>query len=162
MRQRLRLTVVLAVLTAVLLPASGVEAGTFRRDREERFVGVANVKKLNIVCRRNDDDGRSTVRLKIKVTRKVKGVPNRLVGDDNGWGDRGHIVETFPGGKLVLHRFDTFVAFPKNFEFPTPDKDGDVFKIRLRPFKRFGGRYVPVGRDDGFIFIKLRCVRPAS
>jgi hypothetical protein len=162
MRQRVKLAGVLAVVSTLLLPAPGVDAGV-ERDGQEKFVGVANVKTLNIVCRRGDDKGKSTVRLKIKVTRKVNGVPRWRLGDDNGWGDRGHIEAFFPGGKkLVLHRFNTFYAFPKHFEFPKPDSDGDVFKIRLRAFKRFFGHYRRVGHDDGFILVKLRCVKPAS
>jgi hypothetical protein len=164
MKQRIK-RLAAVMLAAALLPATAAEAGTGRRSDGEAFAGVANVKSLNITCRRHDDDdkGTSPVRLKIKVTRKTKGVDSELLGDDDGWGDRGHIKAVFPGGSLILHRFDTFYSFPKNFKFPRPDNDGrTTFRIRLQPFKRINTKYRSVGDDEGLIIIKLRCVRPPS
>lgn len=163
MDARIKLAAVLSLAASLLLPAEAGAGSRGRHDNEE-FAGVANVKSLNITCRRDDDDkGRSAVRLKIKVTRKTKGVKPEHLGDDNGWGDRGHVEAVFPGGSLVLHRFETFYSFPKNFRFPRPDngKDGK-FVIKLRPFKRGPSqKYRRIG-DDAPLTIKLRCVRPPS
>jgi hypothetical protein len=158
MKRRIKLLVAV-MLAAALLPVTAAEA---RRDGEE-FAGVANVKSLNITCPRNDGDrGTSPVRLKIKVTRKTKGVKSELLGDDDGWGDRGHIKAVFPGGSLILHRFETFYSFPRGFRFPRPDNGRKTFEIRLVPFKRTHGKYRRVGDDEARIIIKLRCVRPPS
>lgn len=163
MKARVKLAVSLGVVMALLLGGSDVGGAFPRNDRSEKFAGVANVKVLNIICRGDDSDkGKSTVRLKIKVTRKIRGVKFGRLGDDNGWGDRGHIKAVFPGGSLVLHRFENFVSFPKGFKFPRPDRGRETFSIRLFPFKRFHGVYRPVGGDSGLIIIKLRCVKPAS
>jgi hypothetical protein len=164
MNERIKLAAAVSLAAALLVPASGAEAGTGTKhgpDRE-RFAGVANVKSLNIVCRGDNDKGTSALRLKIKVTRKIKGVKPELLGDDDGWGDRGHIKAVFPGGSLVLHRFETFHSFPKHFKFPRPDDDRKTFKITLQPFKRQRGKYHRIGDDEALIIIKLRCVRPAS
>jgi hypothetical protein len=127
-----------------LIVATPLAAEAKPRSNTFRFTGSTNVSSLNITCAPGAEKGTTPTKLKVKATRHF----NKHVTDDfigNSLGQATKFVASYPGGSLVLARFETFYTINanKSFKFPCPPNTGSVhpdavtsqFVISIQPFK---------------------------
>jgi hypothetical protein len=125
-----------------------------------RFTGGTNPTSINVNCAPGATQGKSSTRLKVKVTRKFSSaVSAEYIGNSLGQSTR--FVASYPGGSMVLGRFEQWYYINSQGKFTWPCPSGGAlqskFTITIQGFK--GNK--PVG-TTGKVDVTLNRVGSAS
>ena len=137
-----KLIAVAGALAMVVITPSVAEAKA--RPNTYRFTGGTSPSSINVTCAPGATTGQSATRLRVKATRKFSSaVTPEFIGNSLGRSNR--FVASYPGGSMVIGRFETLYTINSQGKFTWPCPSGGALTSHSpSTIQGFRGR-TPVG-----------------